>query len=138
MFESFGCVAKYSQALTKLAGDDYELKQKIAYNLQLNGAFLTNRYTPAEFVTLNDDTLAEKSEIEKEKDTLAKCYDTYRNLLTFDFLQAEGIGAGDYIKCRFCGKGNVNFTTKQTRGADEGSTVFLACSNPKCRKRWKM
>lgn len=138
MFEAFGCTKEYSHKLQQLTGDNYELKQKIAYNLQLNGNFLTDRYTAAELVTLNDDTLAENSEIEEEKHMLTKCYETYDKLLTFDFLQIEGIDTADYIRCRFCGKNNVNFTTKQTRGADEGSTVFITCSNPKCQKRWKM
>jgi len=138
MFQAVGCPKEYAAKLNTLTGDDYDLKQKMAYNLQLNGEFLLNKYEPQELIGLNDDTLAEKSEIEDEKNMLIQCYQTYRQLLSFDFLSAEGIGAGDCIKCRFCGKGNVEFTTKQTRSADEGSTVFLNCSNPKCKKRWKM
>jgi DNA-directed RNA polymerase subunit M/transcription elongation factor TFIIS len=130
------CSRDYNQSLTQLTSGNYELQQKMAFNLQLNGDFLTQRYTPAEIVTLNDDMLAESSEVEKEKTMLMECYQAYESLLSADFLQ--GLGAVDCITCRFCGKGNVEYTTKQTRSADEGSTIFLMCTNSNCKKRWKM
>jgi DNA-directed RNA polymerase subunit M/transcription elongation factor TFIIS len=130
------CSPEYSKSLENLTHGNYELQQKVLFNLQLNGEFLIKKYTPDQLITLNDDTLAEDSEVEKEKIMLLECYWTYEKLLAVDFLQE--IGAVDFIKCKFCGKGNVESTTKQTRSADEGSTVFLMCSNTKCRKRWKM
>lgn len=131
-----GCTAEYSAALESLTKGHYDLQQKLAYNLHMNGEFLTNRYAPAQLVGLNDEMLAEASEIEQEKTMLRDCYAAYETLLHADFLQ--GLAATDCITCRFCGEGNVEYTTKQTRSADEGSTVFLLCSNPKCKKRWKM
>ncbi|KLU91832.1 hypothetical protein MAPG_10781 [Magnaporthiopsis poae ATCC 64411] len=37
--------------------------------------------------------------------------------------------------CPFCDATEVRYTTLQTRGADEGSTVFYFC--PKCERRYK-
>lgn len=131
-----GCPADYSKSLESLTAGQYELQQKMLYNLHINGAFLSKKYTPAQLVRLNDAMLAEASEIENEKAMMLECYAAYETLLHADFL--HGLGTVDCITCRFCGEGNVEYTTKQTRSADEGSTVFLMCSNPKCKKRWKM
>ncbi|KAI6354969.1 hypothetical protein MCOR25_008402 [Pyricularia grisea] len=37
--------------------------------------------------------------------------------------------------CRFCPSKKVRYTTLQTRGADEGSTVFYFCEG--CSQKWK-
>ncbi|KAL8339840.1 hypothetical protein RB601_006117 [Gaeumannomyces tritici] len=37
--------------------------------------------------------------------------------------------------CQFCDAKEIRYTTLQTRGADEGSTVFYFC--PKCKQRYK-
>lgn len=39
------------------------------------------------------------------------------------------------IKCKSCGKNTVTFFEKQTRGADEGASVYYSCSN--CLTHWK-
>ena len=130
------CPVAYSQALEQATLGKYTLQQKLSYNLQVNGALLSSKYTPEQLVDLNDERLAEGSEVEKEKSMLQECYAAYETLLRADFL--DGLGSIDCITCRFCGKGNVEYTTKQTRSADEGSTVFLTCSNLNCKKRWKM
>ena len=39
------------------------------------------------------------------------------------------------IRCRKCG-GSVEWSIRQTRKADEGSTVFCECTQ--CHVRWKM
>ena len=39
------------------------------------------------------------------------------------------------LKCRNCGSSDINWSQKQTRGADEGSTIFCTCQ--KCSKRWR-
>ena len=38
------------------------------------------------------------------------------------------------VRCRRCGSGEVTWEEKQTRSADEGATVFCACTV--CKNRW--
>tara|TARA_B100000945_G_C20362252_1_gene587769 strand:- start:772 stop:1251 length:480 start_codon:yes stop_codon:yes gene_type:complete len=40
------------------------------------------------------------------------------------------------LKCRRCGSSEVSWEQKQTRSADEASTVFCTCQ--KCNNRWTM
>lgn len=40
------------------------------------------------------------------------------------------------LKCRRCGSSEVSWDQKQTRSADEASTVFCTCN--KCNNRWTM
>ena len=40
------------------------------------------------------------------------------------------------VRCRRCGNEDVTWEEKQTRSADEGATVFCACSV--CKNRWVM
>ena len=136
MFVSWGCSEEYGRALVDLIGDNYDLLQKIAYNLQVNSANLVNRYTAAELVTLTDDMLAEHSSVALARKQRLAAHQEYDALVTMGFAETSLTEA--YLKCRFCGHGGITFTTKQTRSADEGSTVFAACSNSKCQKRWKM
>lgn len=42
------------------------------------------------------------------------------------------------MECNKCGSNRVITFSKQTRGGDEGTTVFCTCSNPKCGNRWKV
>ena len=131
------CPPGYVDALLPLLEGKYEITQKLAFNLRMNGSFLVGRYSPQELILLDDDSLAEGSEAEKQKIEMDKQHENYQGLLQKDFLAELGVQT-DCLRCRYCGAGNVEYTTKQTKGADEGSTVFLMCSNPKCKKRWKM
>lgn len=40
------------------------------------------------------------------------------------------------LKCRRCGSAEVSWEQKQTRSADEASTVFCNCN--RCKNRWTM
>lgn len=40
------------------------------------------------------------------------------------------------LKCRNCGSSDITFCQKQTRGADESSTIFCQCQA--CSKRWRL
>lgn len=40
------------------------------------------------------------------------------------------------LKCRNCGDTDINWTQKQTRGADESMTIFCSCGA--CGNRWRM
>jgi DNA-directed RNA polymerase subunit M/transcription elongation factor TFIIS len=80
-----------------------------------------------------------------KNDTVAK-YHVESNIETYNALIAMDIYKdviGDSVNvpipvlfCRKCGHDEVTWHTKQTRSADEGSTVFCTCS--RCFNRWKM
>lgn len=53
-----------------------------------------------------------------------------------DKFQSVKRDASGGLKCRRCGSDDVSWDQKQTRSADEGSTVFCECSV--CHARWKM
>jgi DNA-directed RNA polymerase subunit M/transcription elongation factor TFIIS len=38
------------------------------------------------------------------------------------------------VRCRKCGSDEITWEEKQVRSADEGATIFAACS--KCKNRW--
>ena len=143
MFVRFGCDKKYSDELERCLpdGDDFERQdaiQRLAFNLKLNHEFLQQKYRPNELVNLPDDMLIEKSPAEAEKWRLHKKQETYRLLTEKNFLAERGF-SGDLgcMRCRSCGT-QVESTVKQTRSADEGSTVIFHCPNPKCTtSRWK-
>lgn len=40
-------------------------------------------------------------------------------------------------QCNSCGSKKTKSCSIQTRSADEGMTVFVKCTNPKCGKMWK-
>jgi len=50
-------------------------------------------------------------------------------------LTEPNIEEGVYV-CRRCGNKRCAFNYAQTRRADEGMSVFIMCSNPKCRHTW--
>lgn len=133
MFVPYGCSKTYSKKLkSKLSTNDqckFDQIQTLVYNLSKNGKHLVNTYTPEQLISLNDYTLRD-TETEKPA---AEC--AYENLTRDIVLLNEEINC---IKCKYCRKDTVTFTTKQTRSADEGSTVFAICLNPTCMKRWKM
>tara|TARA_B110000008_G_C16958760_1_gene559285 strand:- start:179 stop:664 length:486 start_codon:yes stop_codon:yes gene_type:complete len=52
----------------------------------------------------------------------------------YDMLNDKSYNAT--LKCRRCGSAEVSWEQKQTRSADEASTVFCTCN--KCNNRWTM
>jgi DNA-directed RNA polymerase subunit M/transcription elongation factor TFIIS len=113
----------------------YDKIQQIAYNLSENKEYLLKTYTPEALVTANDGMLNKNSELETHRSKQKKELDSFHELLQKDFLTgvADGLSV---MKCRRCGNGGIEFTTKQVNSADEGSTTFCRC--PTCRLRWKM
>ena len=113
---------------------DYDKRQQVLFNLYLNGPYLCQHYLPEELVQLNDDMLAQHSPLEEKKKLVQKQFDAYHNLLQKDFLEEDD--SVNVLLCGKCGKGGINFNTKQVSAADEGSTTFCAC--PHCGLRWRM
>jgi DNA-directed RNA polymerase subunit M/transcription elongation factor TFIIS len=142
MFVEYGCDRDYSKKienkLSKNPKERYQQIQKIAFNLKINSTHLVSTYSPEDIVDLNDYMLAEKSPIETARKKIQEGQKQYHELTKEDFLKEQGFANSECIKCKYCQKHSLEFTTKQTRSADEGSTVFFMCTNFKCGKRWKM
>ena len=106
--------------------------QKILFNLKVNGEYLCNKYTADQIVTFNNEVLAENindaaAKLKREKNKI------YTELLKRQF----GDDKSKTIFCRQCGvNSDVEWNIKQTRSADEGSTIFCVCKV--CNTRWKM
>jgi DNA-directed RNA polymerase subunit M/transcription elongation factor TFIIS len=115
--------------------DGYQLRdkrQQLVYNLQRNHEYLLQTYEPKALVKLNNESLAENIHNQVVKENALKLA-AYTSLLETKF----GDNESRTIFCTKCGvKSTVTWNTKQTRGADEGSTIFCVCEG--CKTRWKM
>ena len=110
----------------------HDKAQQLLYNLSVNSEYLLRTHTLDTIIELNNETLSEnfhdvdvKRRIEDMKN--------YNTLLERQFGDLES----RTIQCRRCGpKSKVTWEIKQTRSADEGSTIFCVCLG--CQTRWKM
>jgi hypothetical protein len=81
-----------------------------------------------EFARLTSDELLRRL---GENIIAEKKIEDYNTLLRKEFT----VNAPSTMTCRQCGAG-VQWNVGQTRGADEGSTVFVSCKP--CNVRWRM
>ena len=102
--------------------------RRAAFNLRANTA------VGVDVVRVDDETLA----IGTEVGALAE--ETRARRARFEAMLQEKYEALDdrtfeaIVRCRRCGSAEVSWTEKQTRSADEASTVFASCQT--CRNRW--
>ena len=104
--------------------------QQLVYHLQRSPE-IADAVGAGALFDMNDATLAQSTSGPAEAKVVHEL-ETYYALIN----QAVDSGDSNTMVCRECGAGGVEWTTKQTRSADEGSTVFCHC--PKCKARWKM
>ena len=121
-----------SKACTPLSEPWQDKMQQLIYNLEINQKYLLSKYTPEQLIQLNNASLIDNitdAETKQHQQTM----EVYHRLLKKRF----GDKGSKTILCRRCGeKGNVEWVPKQTRSADEGSTIFCVCRN--CKTRWRM
>lgn len=93
-----------------------------------------NERVGVEVVHLDDATLAKGTPVGDLAD------ETRMRRRRFDAMLQEKYEALDdktfeaIVRCRRCGSAEVSWTEKQTRSADEATTVFASCQT--CRNRW--
>lgn len=109
--------------------------KRICHNLHYNSD-IKNKFKNDEFASLTNDQMKssvlkrlQQAEIERAEgisNMLKQKYDAVNSMALKNSL----------LKCRNCGSSDINWTQKQTRGADESMTVFCSCST--CGNRWRM
>lgn len=69
-----------------------------------------------------------------------KCFEKYREQQRIDDSKYDiQIDVADgAISCFKCGSSKVFQHHKQTRSADEATTIFYTCANKECGKRWRV
>ena len=69
-----------------------------------------------------------------------KCFEKYREQERIDNMKYDiQIDVADgAVSCSKCGSSKVFQQHKQTRSADEATTIFYTCANKDCRKRWRV
>jgi DNA-directed RNA polymerase subunit M/transcription elongation factor TFIIS len=106
-----------------------------AYNIACNPALAS--LPPTQLIHLSNEefaagTLVERVHAEEREQMRGFCdllKEKYENVVRAQ--SSESI-----LKCRNCGSSDITFSQKQTRGADESSTIFCSCQT--CSKRWRL
>lgn len=135
---STGCLEEYT-----------DKSQQIAYNLKNGGAIRNVLDTIQdqkeihskckECIFMTDSVMCQGTVVSDiERETIAR-RERFEQMLAAKY---DAIGkpvsssSAGILRCRRCGSTEINWEQKQTRSADEASTVFCSCS--KCKMRWTM
>jgi len=128
-----GKAARLDELLEGLSNEERLDKiQQLVFHLEKDPSIAV-KHSPEELFGLSDSALSIYIDSEQDE-RKARAFDEYQALIKMDF----GTGNASAMKCNACGQGGVKWEIKQTRSADEGSTVFCQCQNKLCRARWKM
>jgi DNA-directed RNA polymerase subunit M/transcription elongation factor TFIIS len=97
---------------------------------------MNNPNVDLEVVTLDNEKLAEETLMGRIQRETESRHERFQAMLQdkYDAINDENFTA--IVKCRRCGSEEVTWEEKQTRSADEGATIFVACVT--CRNRWVM
>ena len=120
-------------------GVDYNAKVlQLAWNLRHNGRFLLETYAPDVLVHIDDQLLAEGTDVATwwagHNERLS-----YQSILLHQeakFDETEQLSSTTGLTCNRCHSRLIAIHQQQIRSADEGMTVFCTCK--KCGMRWKM
>ena len=114
--------------------DEYVDKaQQIILNLKHNPAL---KEYGIELVMRSDTDLARGTIVEDiERETQDRKI-RFEQMLHEKYEMMNDKSYKETLKCRRCGSPEVTWEQKQTRSADEASTIFCTCT--KCKNRWTM
>lgn len=108
--------------------------KQIILNLKNNPA-LKEKYG-IEMLLRNDSQLAENTIVEDIERESGERKRRFEQMLQEKYEMMNDKTYKETLKCRRCGSSDVSWEQKQTRSADEASTVFCTCT--KCKNRWTM
>jgi len=125
----------YIKDLVSFIRSDQCIFQDVAHYISINKTSYIH-YAPSDLITMICSNNTPKQEVCTQKSDTA----VYNRLIGLDV--TKDIVGGDIFNtksafvCKMCRKGGVSWQVKQTKSADEGSTIFCVC--PHCFNRWKM
>lgn len=87
-------------------------------------------------VTMSDEKLAQGTVVEDIEREAHETKIRFEQMLQEKYEMMNDKTYKETLKCRRCGSSEISWEQKQTRSADEASTVFCTCT--KCKNRWRM
>lgn len=106
--------------------------RNLIYNVTTNAAL--RAVPPARLVQMTDEEMREGTVLEAIERDGAQRQANFEAMLQQRY---DSVDHGRSImRCRRCGKSNLAFEQKQTRGCDESMTVFVSCKD--CGANWKL
>lgn len=114
--------------------DEYiDKAQQIIFNLKNNPAL---HGIGVDIVHMSDIELAKGTIVEDIQRETGLRRARFEQMLQEKYEMMNDKSFKTTLKCRRCGSSEVAWEQKQTRSADEASTVFCTCN--KCNNRWTM
>jgi len=107
--------------------------QQLIFNIKQNPALIENKENT---LLLTDDEMAKNTVIEDIQHETELRKTRFEQMLQEKYDMVNDKSYNTTLKCRRCGSAEVSWEQKQTRSADEASTVFCTCN--KCNNRWTM
>ena len=92
--------------------------------------------SPDKLIHMTNEEFACGTMIERVQTEEQERMKRYVELLKEKYENVANAQTDSLLKCRNCGSSDITFSQKQTRGADESSTVFCSCQV--CSKRWRL
>lgn len=114
--------------------DEYINKcQQLALNLKNNPKLQDKDF---ELIMLSDVEMSKGTILEDIENEAILRKKRFEQMLHEKYEMLNDKSFNTTLKCRRCGSSEVGWEQKQTRSADEASTVFCTCN--KCKNRWRM
>lgn len=107
--------------------------QQLIFNIKQNPTLINNK---EDTLLLTDDQMAKNTVIEDIQHETELRKIRFEQMLQEKYDMVNDKSYNTTLKCRRCGSAEVSWEQKQTRSADEASTVFCTCN--KCNNRWTM
>lgn len=126
-------------AMERSSPDAYlALARRVAFNMACNRTLAS--VDTRRLLHLTDDEMSAGTIIRHVQSEEAARMARYTELLKekYDNVMRAQQAGESMLKCRNCGSSNISWNQVQIRGADESSTIFCSCLNPKCKKRWRL
>lgn len=110
--------------------------RRVLFNLACNA--LLHDVEPSRLVHMSDSELARGTLVQRIQLEEAERIAAFSELLREKYDNVLRAKKSDLMYCKKCGSDEVSFAQVQVRGADESSSIFCTCLNPRCKKKWRI